>query len=202
MTHIFEERHKEHRYSVGFDPATGRAADFSAICVLDADTSRIVATHQSKLLPHMALKEAFFLASYYNRAVIVPERNGLGQPLVDTLVDELNYPNVYIEESRNQVRHKRGTRYGFNTSTPTRLILLEDLAHMVHTNTIEIPCARTIRELQNLVFTDDKGKRVEADAGSNDDMAFAAALAIQGHAQLPPSLGHSYKAVSNGTSNF
>lgn len=201
-THLFEKRDRAHRYSVGFDPATGRAADSSAIAVLCADTNRVVATHQSKMLPDRALKEAYLLAKYFNDAVIVPERTGIGQTLVDRLVDDLGYVNVYIDESPNAVKRKSGNRYGFDTVTGKRMSLLEDMAHMVHNNLIEVPCARLVRELQNLVFVDDKGKRVEADAGSHDDVAFAFALAIQGLDQLPPAPGTGFGRVPSGAANF
>jgi hypothetical protein len=91
-THIFEAPIDGHRYVAGIDFASGRAKDNSSIIVIDADTRKVVATHQSKMLPNDVLVEAICLGKTYNTALLVPERNGIGQMAVDRLLDEYNYP--------------------------------------------------------------------------------------------------------------
>jgi hypothetical protein len=187
-THIFEKAKAGGRYSVGVDFASGRAADFSAITVVDADTLDVVATHRSKLLPDDVLYESYFLASYYNKALIVPERTGIGQAFVDRLVNDIKYGNVYVDRDTTSVRKKRGTRYGFSTTTASRKPLLEDMAHLVHTKAVSIPCRRLFGEMSTFVYTDDSGDRAEADGDEHDDILFSFAMALAGvdSAPLPP----------------
>lgn len=182
-TWIFEEPDKSRRYSVGVDFASGRAKDFSAIHVIDADSKAVVATHKSKLLPDDVLMEAFFLGTIFNKAVIVPERTGIGQALVDRLVNDLKYSPVYRSEDKAVLGNKKGRRFGWNTSAGSRGAMLEDLSHLIHCEEIRLPCGRTFEEMETFVFTDDEGKRAEADGSNNDDMIMSLAMAIQGFKQ-------------------
>lgn len=182
-THLFEAKVDGHRYSVGIDFASGRAADSSAIVVIDADTKRVVATHASKLLPDEVLSEAVLLARYYNDALIVPERSGIGQALVDTLVNTIGYTNVYREEDPVAVKFHHGARYGWATSNRTRSWLLEEMAHLVHYRELDIPCKRLVEEMGTFVYL--KPDYAAADPSSHDDLVMAMAIAVRGLASLP-----------------
>lgn len=185
-TWVFSQPVPEHRYSVGVDFASGRARDYSTIVVIDVDGKEIVATHQSKLLPDDVLTEAVALARIYNDAIIVPERSGIGQSPVDRLVNEWGYPNVYRETDTVRVRKQRGARFGFATSVGTRRWLLEDMAHVVHTRAIDIPCSRLVDEMQSFVYTDDEGDHAAAGEGSHDDLVMGFAIALRGFTSAPP----------------
>jgi len=184
-THIFEEPVPEHRYSMGVDFSTGRAKDFGTIVIIDVDAKKVVCVHQSKFLPDDLLAEAVLLARIYNEAFIVPERNSLGQVLVDRLTGEWGYLNVYRHADPTSVKHRHGANYGFVTSTRTRPGLLEEAAHKVHTRALEIPDPRIIEEMQTFVFVTDDGTRAAAAPGCNDDLVLGFAMAVHGMNSVP-----------------
>lgn len=185
-THIYADPEPDHRYVMGVDFASGRAGDFSAIVVIDADTRQVVVTHKSKWLPDQVLDEAILLGKAYNMALIVPERSGIGQSLVDRLVNDIGYRNVYRETDPVSVKYHRGTRYGWATSNSTRKWLLEGLAKVVHRKEIGIPCQRITDEMDVFVYTDEDGEHASAADGKNDDLVFALAFAVRGMNTLPP----------------
>jgi hypothetical protein len=146
-------------------------------------------------LPDDSLTECLLLARAYNDALIVPERSGIGQALVDKLVNDWGYHNVYRESDPVSVKYHRGRRYGWATSAGTRQWLLEELAHLVHTNALDIPDSRIVSELGTFVYTDDEGKHAAAADSSHDDLVFGLALAVRGFSNAP--LPRSYKASAN-----
>lgn len=193
-THVFAPPNPEHRYVIGVDFAGGRAKDNGAIVVIDVDAKSVVATHQSKLLPDDLLIEAVALGKWYSTvgkdgvkrpAMIVPERNGIGQALVDRLVNEIGYPSIYRDKDGTAVRAKRSGRFGWSTSVATRKWLLEEMAHLVHTKQIDVPCGRLIDEMHTFVYTDDEGNHAAAQDGARDDLLMAFAIAIRGYQSAP-----------------
>lgn len=185
-TLIYETPVDEHRYVVGVDFASGRNHDNSAIVVLDVDKFDVVATHRSKLSPAEVLIEAQQLGLRYNTALIVPERSGIGQALVDRLVDEYHYPNVFRETDPAAVKYSRGQRWGLATSARNRPSMLEEVAHLLHSDQLGIPDMRVLSELDSFVFTKDDDTRAEAEAGKWDDMVMALAFAVRGMRDVPP----------------
>jgi len=184
-THIFSDPEEGHRYVAGIDFASGRAKDFNTIVVVDADSLNVVATHKSKWLPDQMLDEAVCLGKIFNMALLVPERNGIGQALVDRLTNELGYRNVYREQDPTRVKYHRGARYGWVTSTGTRKGLLENMARIVHRRETAIPCERLLGEMDTFVFSDDGGDKAEAGDGANDDLVLAFAFALRGAVSMP-----------------
>lgn len=190
-TTVFAEPVEHHRYVVGADFASGRAGDRSAIVVIDATTREVVATHSSMLDPDRVLDEAYCLAQVYNGALIVPERSGIGQVLVDRLVNEMGpnrtgYTNVYREYDPVAVKHHGGSRYGWATSNRNRQWLLEELARHIHEKRLSIPCPEVVKELGTFVYTDETGDRAEAGDDALDDLVMALAFAVRGLSYLPP----------------
>lgn len=184
-TRIYANPVEGHRYSIGIDFASGRAKDWSAIVVIDADTSEVVVSHKSKWDPDRVLDEAVLLARTYNNALMVPERNGIGQVLVDRLVNDLKYTNVYREQDATAVKFHRGVRYGWATSNRTRTWLLEELARWVHERRLSILCQYVVEEMDQFVYTDEDGDRAEAGEGAHDDLVMALAFAVRGLSYLP-----------------
>lgn len=187
-THIFEKRVDGHRYSIGVDLASGTASDFNASVVIDWDAEggpRIVATHCSKLSADSHLHEAWLLAEYYNKAVMVVDRNGLGEPIVRRLHEEICYPNIYLDRDAMSVKYHGSARRGVSISGTgkKRLGLLEDLSNMIHTQRLGVPCGRLYEECTTFVWVTDD--RPEAEGSNHDDLIMGAALAVRGRDQLP-----------------
>lgn len=189
-TRIYGNPEEGHRYAIGVDFASGRAKDYSAIVVLDVEAGRVVATHKSKWNPDPVLDEAVLLGMTYagpdgRPALLIPERNGIGQALVDRLVHQIRYTNVYREHDTVAVKHHRGARYGWATSNRSRQWLLEELARNVHQQNISIPCPFVVGEMDTFVYDDDDGEHAAAADGANDDLVMALAFAVRGMTYLP-----------------
>jgi hypothetical protein len=191
---VFETPNHEHRYAIGIDFASGRAKDSSAIVVIDIDAKRVVATYQSNSeLPDAVLEQAVCLGRWYytgtkeerNYALLIPERNGIGQPLVDRLVNDIGYPNVYRDRDGAAVRGKRSSRFGWATTVATRRWLLEEMAMLIHSKGLDIPCDRIIDEMHTFVFTDEEGQHAAAQPGRHDDLVMALAMATRGYLSSP-----------------
>lgn len=185
-THIFADPDKDHSYVIGVDFASGRARDHSSIIVLDKDARSICATHRSKMMPEDVLAEAVFLGHAYNRALIVPERSGIGVTLVDRLVHDWGYQNTYRETDPSKVRFHKAARFGWATSNSTKAWLLEEMAMIVNKKSIEIPDTRIIEEMGTFVYLDDEGKLAGAGEGAYDDMVMGMAFAIRGLSAAAP----------------
>lgn len=186
-THIWADPHKEHSYVVGIDFASGRAKDNSGIVVIDKTSRSVVATHRSKLMPEDVLAEAVFLATAYNKALIVPERSGIGSAFVDRLVHEWGYHNVYKEVDPTAVRHHKGARFGWATSNRSKQWLLEEMASLIHTKSLDIPDTRLVEELGTFVYLDEEGKLAGAGEGAFDDLVMSLAFTIRGMTAMAPS---------------
>jgi hypothetical protein len=188
-THLFEPPQPGHRYSIGVDYASGRAKDSSAIVVIDIETKKVVATHQSKWLPDDVNVEAYCLGWMYQHdgqpALLIPERNGIGQALVDRLVNDFGYPNIYIDTESTTVRSSRGRRYGWATSNASRKWLIEEMAHFIHGKLVTVPCTRLVDEMHTFVYTDEEGEHAAALDGSHDDLVMAFAIALRGVSTAP-----------------
>ncbi|MGA0134792.1 MAG: hypothetical protein ACO3ND_10610 [Opitutales bacterium] len=176
----------DHRYSVGVDFASGRSKDSSAIIVTDVDARAIVATHKSKFKPDDVLAEAVSLGRHYNTALMIPERSGIGQALVDRLVREYKYPNVYREVDPAAVKYHKAARWGWATSARNRMWLLEEFALLVHNNELAVPCPLLLEEMDAFIYSKEAGSRAEADAGHHDDMVMAAAMSALGFTAIGP----------------
>lgn len=185
-THVFADPVKGHSYVLGLDFASGRSKDNSAIVVVDKDSRAIVATHRSKMMPEDVLAEAYLLAMAYNEALIIPERSGIGSAFVDKLVHDWAYRNTYREVDPTAVRHHKSARFGWATSNRTKQWLLEEMASVVHTMTLDIPDTRLIEEMDTFVYLDDEGKLAGGDGDSFDDLVMALSFAIRGLTAAAP----------------
>lgn len=185
-THIFEKAQPEHRYSVGVDFASGTASDFNSITVIDWDAEgggRVVATHRSKLSADATLHEAWLLAEHYNKAVIVGDRTGIGEPVMRRLHEEIHYAHIYLDRDPHSVKYHGGAKRGVAISARQRSGLLDDMATLIHSQRLQIPCGRISDEMRTFVWVTDE--RAEAEGNNHDDCLFSLALAVRGRDQLP-----------------
>lgn len=191
-----------HRYVIGIDTAenrvkdigqTGRKVayswaddrpDYSAMCVVDKEHGIHVATWHGYLEPPDFAHCAAALGLYYNTALLVPEVNGPGLVVVDRLIAQVRYPNVYRSRLFNRVEGEPfGNAFGWQTNAVNRELLLAKVRDMVNSGEPFTRDPKLIKELRTLEY-DERG--VPRARGSNkDDLVFALALALQGrHEEL------------------
>jgi hypothetical protein len=140
------------------------------------------------MMPDDVLAEAVLLATAYNKALIVPERSGIGSAFVDRLVHEWGYANTYREVDPVAIRHHKSARFGWATSNRTKQWLLEEMASVVHTKTMQIPCSRLLEEMGTFVYLDEEGKLAGASEGAFDDLVMGFAFAIRGLTAAAPTM--------------
>lgn len=185
-TKVFADPIPGHEYVIGLDFASGRAKDNSAFVVIDKEGPSIVATHRSKMMPEDVLAEAFLMAHAYNKALIVPERSGIGSAFVDRLVNEWGYRNTYRETDPTKIRFHKQARWGWATSNSTKQWLVEQTASLVHSKSLEIPDIRLIQEMDNFIYLDEEGKTIGAAEGQHDDLVMSLCFAVRGITAAAP----------------
>lgn len=185
--YVWEQPIKGKAYTIGVDVATGRAADFSVLQVLKGMEQ--VASFQGKIDADQLADLASWVGKVYNDALIIPERNGVGEATLLRLVNVLEYPNVFTNFRLDTTTGRESRDYGFTMHKGNRMALLDDVNAATRTGTLIIRDDRTLKEMERFVFTDETGKKAEAAPGSHDDMVMALALAVHAasyHASAPP----------------
>lgn len=167
-------------YIIGVDTASEFGTDWSTIQVLEYEEMDQIIEYRGKT----SVKE---FASILKRIVglvphnfIVIENNSYGMAVCEELyMDNYQHYNVY-GTWRNKP-HMAGApktkekifQPGLNTNVKTRPLIMDALYKYVDENTSMIKSERLALELISLI---DKGNKVEADLGANDDLALAYAF--------------------------
>ena len=180
-------------YIVVGDPAQGTGGDPSAGVVYNRRTGDHVATLHGQYTPVNFANALAIVASRYNIAMVVVERNNHGHAVIQSLqrgdlpTQRKAYPRVYIDE--------RGEP-GWNTNQVSRSAALDALEHEVRTGAWKTPDRRVIAEM--LTFIVDKNGKAAATYGAHDDLVMATAIArdvlrrairVKREAPTPPPLG-------------
>jgi len=147
------------------DDPEAEKGDYSTCIVYELGTGRHVATLRAHLQPWALAREVAQLAWHYNRGSICVERNNHGHAVLQALLREQKYPNVYVGADG-----KPGW-LTTSASRPMALDLLEDSHRRGHWKTND-------RELlgEMLTFIVKDNGRAEAAKGKHDDLVMAAAM--------------------------
>ena len=93
----------------------------------------------------------------------------------DMKLEEWHYPKLYIrEESVDSYTHRLSRKYGFQTTSRTRPVILESLQTIMDEAPGWVASAETLREMLHFVYNEER--RPEAEAGEHDDRVMAAAI--------------------------
>lgn len=203
---VWNEPDDRKRYVIGADVATGKVKDinaqrrrpgmfgtgrdrpdYSAAIVLDLDTCEHVASWHGYIEPFdfaaVLAAIGYCYAGKDRKALIVPEVNGPGIAVVDSLVQHIRYGRIYQRMLYNRVEgDQEGSEWGFMTTQSTRPILISRLQAAVSDGTLKTFDADLIDEMRTMEF-DEKGT-ARARGRNKDDRVLAAALALQGRAEI------------------
>lgn len=153
---------KGKEYMVALDPATGLAnGDYSAAQVIEMETGMQCAEFQG----HVGGRELAELGREYNEAVVVVERNSIGQGPILMLQEVCRYPRIYREKGQA----------GFPTTTLSRPAMLERLNAALLQEPERFLSRRLLAECRTFVRQADGESR--ASAGAHDDLVMAMAMA-------------------------
>lgn len=162
MTAIPEKPKDGHYYVMGVDLA--KYQDFTVITVYDRSTNAQVYQDRFQTLewPYQK-KKIKAISDHYNRALVVLDATGLGDPIADDLARD----GVPIEP--------------FKITEPSKKDLIEKLSISIEQKSIKmISLQETIFEFDNFSFEIGQTGRIRYSApeGFNDDIVMAHALAI------------------------
>ncbi len=153
------------RYGLGADPAEGNpTSDDSAATVLSVLTGEEVAKLQGKFQPSVFASYIDTLGSWYNDALILPERNNHGHAVL-----------LWLEEfSHLQVGDGFDRRPGWNTTTRGKALMYSDLADAFKSGETIIHSFDSFSQISSI-----EGATLSAPDGQMDDLSDSYALAIQ-----------------------
>jgi len=166
---LYKMLNKETFYIIGVDTASEAGGhDYSAIEVFEYVTMEQVLEFKGKLAVKRFAEIVKLVAKLCTHNILVVENNSYGNQVIEELV----YDNEYKFNLFGEVRGKNNPTFipGLATTMKTRPLIVDALYHYVTENPEMVKSERLALELLGLT---DKVKRVEADIGSNDDLALA-----------------------------
>lgn len=183
-------------YLVGADPTHTTAGDYACGQVFNRRTLEQVAVYRRKIDPIAFGKDMQLLGTYYNQALIAPEKEGPGYATVGCIVGD-NYPNVYMSTNVASVRGKpQGENLaGWSTNVQTKHLAISHLKRAVldplayigdQAYGLVIHDEITLLEMRDYVTTEDGGSYENSDGSEYDDGVMAAAIAVTVHNIEPP----------------
>ena len=165
---VFKNPDAAHQYVMGVDTSLGRDRDYSAFQIIDCYTGEQVAEFYSNRTPINEFAEIIDReATLYGTALVMPERNTIGENLIDWLFNIYEYENLWMEEGTDKI--------GYLTTAKNKEFILAKMEEYIRKHIIKINSKRTVEEL--LTFIIDDNNKIKADRGKHDDLIISLALA-------------------------
>jgi hypothetical protein len=166
------DRRRQHSY------ADGRP-DYSVVIVLEMRTALHVATWRGYVSPDQFAAVCAAVGFYYNTALLVPELNGPGLAVVNTLSEVIRYPNIYRTRYFNVLnRDPFAPQLGWQTTATSRPLLITNVHDALNTTHALTRDKVLVSELRTMEF-DDQGV-ARARGNDKDDCVMAFGMALQG----------------------
>jgi len=175
---IFRMPEPGKNYVLGADCAEGlEGGDYNAAAVFDPITREQVAEYHASCDPDQFAYELNKGGLFYNRALIAPERNNHGYTVVNALVNDYSYPNLFQERDEQDTMRTEGTeKMGFRTTMKTRPIMVDMAKMAIRKGLIKLNSINLINECASFVVT--KTGKAMHDSGKHDDRVFAMMIAL------------------------
>jgi intein/homing endonuclease len=178
-------------YIVSADVARGDGEDFSACHVIDAISLEQCAEYKGTLGTKDFGNFLVGLATEYNNAVLIIERENIGWATLQVAIDR-NYPNLFYSSSelkyvdvQRQLRNKydsdeRKIVAGFSTNMKTRPLVISHLEQYCREEFkdgagIKIYSKRTLAELDTFIW---KNGKAQAMNSYNDDLVMSLGIGL------------------------
>lgn len=182
---IWLEARRARQYIIGVDPAGGGTeGDYSCAQVIDRQTAMQCAELHGHYSPRELALKLIELASMYNDALLVVERNNHGHGVLANL-RAAGYQNVFRD----------GNQDGWLTSAVTKPAMIENLAAILTIRPELFQSPRLLAECRTFI------RRVNGSSGSSsgghDDCVMAMAIALAGRDAVAGS-AHKYTHINKG----
>ncbi len=187
----FQKPKKGNIYVIGLDPSLGTGGDFSAIQVVEANTSTQIAEWKNNLteIPEQ-IRILADICSHINEMVddvnsiyYSIENNTIGEAALISIAEygEENITGYFLSDSKHSGGSNRRYRKGFNTSNKPKLAACSKLKSMIEHKRMRIHSRSFISELKTFVA---RGAGYAAKSGEHDDLVMAMLLVMRMLQQL------------------
>lgn len=190
---------ENHVYSIGVDVSSGEATDYSSIEIIDIASMEQVAEYNGKCGTRELSAMADYLGRWYNLAMIVPERTGMGISVCQDLNGEFMYPSLFRKgmmpnaDGQNANPHRGSV--GFPTSTSGKPIINRYLIDGLGRDGVLIKSNRLLKQCHTYIHLGQS--KTGTEKGSvNDDLVIACGLAMIG-GEFSASNGNSFLVPFN-----
>lgn len=183
-------------YIAGGDPTHTLAGDNACVQVLSRRTGEQVAVYRNKIDPINFGKHMQLVGTYFNEALLVPEREGPGFATVGCIVAD-NYRNVYRMENVTKMPGHVQDMFGWSTNGKTKGLavshllkaILDPLAGVAGAiHGLVIHDEVTLMEMRDYITTEDGKGYTNSDGSEYDDGVMAMAIAVTVDNIEPPPL--------------
>lgn len=159
-------QHPQHgrTYVIAVDPSEGVGGDPGAAVVLDRGTGAHVATIHGQFTTWDMARVVAEVGRLYRDAVVAVERNNHGHAVLQGLVREHKYPQIYAGHDK---------RAGWLNSEVTRSAALDAMHNAHRQGHWSSPELETLDEMRQFVVIDGKPQAVR---GAHDDLILAHAI--------------------------
>ena len=170
---IFEDPKPGYPYVLGGDTASDGSDWFAAHCI-DNVTGKLCAVIHHKYDEDAYAEQVFCLGLHFNKALVGLETNHSTHPT--RRLQDMRYPKLYIREGFDDYERKVMKKYGFNTNSSSRSVIMALIKEYMRDTPENCVCYKTLGEM--LTFCkDDTGKPV-ALPGEHDDLVMSLAITL------------------------
>jgi len=189
---IYELPQARTPYVVGGDTAEG-GKDYSASQLLNNITGRQAAVWHGHSDTDLYAKQMYCFGKFYNYALLAVEMNFDLHPVKE--LERLGYRRQYRREVLDEISGKRQHKYGFQTTTVTRPVIIAELVTIVREQIGLINDLSTLYEM--LTFVRNSVGKPEALEGKHDDLIMSLAISYQSRGQQSMELQEEYEEPEN-----
>lgn len=175
---------------MGVDVSGGFSRDYSAITIIDSDTTRVIADFKSNVITQIDLARVILeiINVYYPNAIINIESNGgWGTAVIAKLKESKAKKNLYFEmkervieeptDGLRPVKKKIVTKvYGYNESKNARELVMQILTERAEKHRDKFISQNILDEMKTMEIK--RSGKVEHSDGHHDDQVFSYLMAL------------------------
>lgn len=187
MMELWHQPNPRYTYVIGADHADAdtrvdeRGSECYAI-VLEVETGRQVAEYHGYVNTHEFAVALWRMAMWYNDAQIVPEVPVGGGGVVDALMNQLQYTNIFVRKKYGAIIEVMHGTYGFDTKGGSRKVITGRMQDNFNSKTLGIYSHYLLDQLVEFGKRGGRPQKKQQRAGQvPDDGCMALALCMEGH---------------------
>ena len=176
---IYEMPIPGENYCGGVDTAEGvTTGDYSVCALYNRSTGSQVAEYSGHVITDSFAKDLYILGQFYNFALLNIEMNSIGESLLNYLVKQRHYPNIYHQMRYDEHSNKKIKKLGWRTTKTSKRLILDSLNTQLINHEITPYSSILFHEMKKFMLEQtDTGNYQFNAASGHDDHIIAHALA-------------------------